>query len=109
MWNCKKNCRELKLWDIRKIRKGLIYYNKKKLYITNVTSVKKEILYEYHKIPYAGQAHYQKLISTLRKNMFWPGMKKYVVDYLAMCLECQEEKVEHQRLIGLLNPLTILE
>ena len=41
--------------------------------------------------------------------MFWPGMKKDVADYLARCLECQQVKVEHHHLVGLINPLPISE
>ena len=74
-----------------------------------MTSYKHEILDEYHKRPYAGHLGYQKLILALRKNMFWPGMKKDVADYLARCLECQQVKLEHQHLAGFLNPLPILE
>ena len=74
-----------------------------------MTCLKHEILYEYHKIPYAGQPHYKKMISTSRTNMFWLGIKKDVVDYIAMCLEGQQVKVEHQHSTGLLNPLPILE
>ena len=36
-------------------------------------------------------------------------MKKYVVDYLARCLEYEEIKVEHQHPTILLDPLPILE
>ena len=53
-----------------------------------MTSVKHEILDEYHKTPYVGHSGYQKLILALRKNMFWPCMKKYVADYIAIGLEC---------------------
>jgi len=36
-------------------------------------------------------------------------MKKDVAGYLAHCLECQQIKVEHQHLVGLLQLLPILE
>jgi len=47
------------------------------------------------------------LISSLRKEFFWPGMKKEVAEYLAWCLECQQVKAEHQNLAGLPHPLLI--
>ena len=34
-------------------------------------------------------------------------MKRDVTDYMSKCLKCQQVKVEHQVLIGLLNPLPI--
>jgi len=50
---------------------------------------------------------YEKLIISLRKDLFWPGMKKEVVAYLTKCLEFQQVKVEHQHLARLLHPLPI--
>jgi len=79
------------------------------MYIPNVESLKKEILDEYHKHPYSGHPGYQKMLTTLKNKLFWPGMKKYVAEYLARCMECQLVKVEHQHPAGLLNPLPIAE
>eukprot|EP00253_Pinus_taeda_P006929 PITA_06929 len=36
------------------------------------------------------------MITALRKEHYWPGMKKDVAGYLARCLECQQIKAEHQ-------------
>lgn len=36
-------------------------------------------------------------------------MKEEVAWYLATCQECQLVKVEHKHLVGLLNPLPLLE
>lgn len=71
--------------------------------------MKKEIIDEYHKQPYSGHPGYQKLFTTLKKKLFWPGMKKDVASYLARCMECQLVKVEHKHPAGLLNPLPIAE
>ena len=69
----------------------------------------KEILYEYHKQPYSGHLGYQKMLTALKKKLFWPGMKKHVADYLARYMECQLVKVEHQHPAGPLNPMLISE
>lgn len=89
-------------------QKGLICY-KNRLYIPNVETLKKEILDEYYKQPYVGHPGYQKMLTALRKNFFWPRMKRYVAEYLARCMECQLVKVEHQHPAGLLNPFPISE
>eukprot|EP00253_Pinus_taeda_P031928 PITA_31928 len=47
------------------------------------------------------------MITSLRKEYYWIGMKKDVAGYLARCLECQQIKVEHQHPAGLLQPLPI--
>jgi hypothetical protein len=67
------------------------------------------ILDELHKNPYFGHPGYQKMITTLRKQFYWPNMKNETVEYLSKCLDCQQVKVEHQHLTGLLQPLPIPE
>ena len=62
---------------------------------------------ELHKRPYSEHIGYQKMITMIRKDLFWPNMKKEVVEYLARYIECQQVKAEHQHLAGLLQPLPI--
>jgi hypothetical protein len=45
----------------------------------------------------------------LKPLFLWKGMKGYIVSYVARCLECQQVKVEHRHLAGLLQPHAILE
>ena len=67
------------------------------------------ILNEIHKPHYVGHPSYQNIITTLRKQFFWPKLMADIVDYLSECLECQQVKVEHQHPVGLLQPLPILK
>ena len=48
---------------------GILYY-RKRIYIPNQDEVKKKVLDEYHKSPYARHLGYQKMISALRKYFF---------------------------------------
>eukprot|EP00253_Pinus_taeda_P001534 PITA_01534 len=64
---------------------------------------------EFHVSHYAGHPGYQKMMIAIRKDYFWPGMKKNIAEYLARFLECQQIKVEHQHPTGLLQPLPIPE
>ena len=43
----------------------------------------------------------------LRKEYFWPNMKKEVVEYIARCIKFQQVKVEHHHQASLLQPLPI--
>eukprot|EP00253_Pinus_taeda_P009116 PITA_09116 len=88
--------------------RGMLYYQKI-LYVPNQNSIKNLILDEFHISHYAGHPCYQKMITTIGKDYFWPWMKKNVAEYLAQCLECQQIKAEHQHLDGLLQPLPIPE
>ena len=51
----------------------------------------------------------QKMYRTIKKNYWWLGMKRDVVEFVARCLVCQQVKAEHQRPSGTLQPLPILE
>ena len=57
---------------------------------------------ELHKRPYSVHPRYQKMIAMIRKEFFWPNMKKEVLEYLAHYLEYQQVKEENQHLVGLL-------
>jgi len=84
----------------------MLYY-KGRLYVPNQNSIQNLILDEFHRSHYAGHLGYQKMITALRKEYYWQGMKKNVAEYLAWCLECQQIKAEHQHPTGLLQPLPI--
>ena len=55
-------------------KKRLLLY-KYRLYVPNVPKIKLLILNEIHKTPYSGHPGYQKTITMLRKDYFWPNMK----------------------------------
>jgi hypothetical protein len=50
-----------------------------------------------------------KMREDLKPLFFWKGMKAYIVNYVARCLECQLVKVEHRHPARLLQPHTIPE
>eukprot|EP00253_Pinus_taeda_P021805 PITA_21805 len=87
---------------------GMLYFNKR-LYVPDSDDLKNLILDEFHTSHYTGHPGYQKMVTALRKEYFWPRMKKQVVEYLAKCLECQQIKAEHQHPAGLLQPLHFSE
>ena len=45
----------------------------------------------------------------LRRQYWWKGLKRAVVEFVASCLVCQQVKAEHQRPAGLLQHLPIFE
>ena len=81
---------------------GLLLF-KNGLYVPNISEVKLLILNEIHKIPYSRHRGYEKMITMLRKEYFWPNMKNEVVGFLARCIECQQVNVEHQHPTSLLQ------
>ena len=71
--------------------KGLLLY-KDRLYVPNVLKIKLLILDQIHKTPYLGHPGYQKTITMLRKDYFWPNMKNELAEYIARCFKCQQVK-----------------
>ena len=45
----------------------------------------------------------------LRRQYYWSRMKRHFGDFVRRCLKCQQVKAEHQRPIGLLQPLEVAE
>ena len=75
-------------------QQGLLLY-KDMLYIPNIREIKLIVMDELHKRAYSRHLRYQKMITMIRKDFFWPNMKKQMAEYLANCLKCQQVKAEH--------------
>ena len=50
-----------------------------------------------------------KIYQDLKSQYWWCGMRRDVTEYVALCDSCQRVKAEHQRPVGLLQPLNIPE
>jgi hypothetical protein len=83
--------------------------HKNRIYVPSFGELRNLVLKEMHDVPYVGHLDYQKMITAVRSQFFWMGIKKDVSDYIARCMECQKVKVEHRHLAGLLRPLPIPE
>ena len=64
-----------------------------KFYVPNRASLKELILNEFHRRNYASHPGYQKMLTTIRKVYYWPGIRKNIAEYLSKCLDCQQVKV----------------
>jgi hypothetical protein len=73
-----------------------------RVYVPNSNELKNLILGEMHNVLYARHPRYQKTIAIVKRQYYWPGMKKEVVDFIAKCLECQKVKAEHRHPTGFL-------
>jgi hypothetical protein len=62
-----------------------------------------------HNVPYARHPEYYKTILAVKRQYYWPSMKREIVDFFAKCLECQRVKDEHRHPVGLLQPLPFPE
>ena len=91
-------------FDFSLSQEGWFLY-KNILYTTNLADLDMLMLNEFHKTPFFYHTIYHKMISSLRKEYFYPNMKIEVVYYSARFLESQQVKHEHQHPVGHLYPL----
>jgi hypothetical protein len=91
------------------INEDILLMHKNIIYVRSYRELRNLVLKEMHDAPYVGNLGYQKTITAVRSQFFWPGMKKDVADYIARCMECQKVKDEHRHPTGLLQPLPIPE
>ena len=75
--------------------------------IPNVPELKNEVLHEAHNSQFSIHPGSTKMYHDLKKNFWWPGMKKEIASWVRKCHACQTVKAEHQRPSGLLKPLEI--
>ena len=50
-----------------------------------------------------------KMYRDMREIFWWPRMKKEIDEFVAQCLQYQQVKVEHQKLVEPLQSLSISE
>ena len=55
----------------------------------------------------SGHPGYQKTISFIARNYYWPGLKKMVQRYIQNCHSCRRAKALRDRYNDLLKPLPI--
>ncbi|WVZ64347.1 hypothetical protein U9M48_013880 [Paspalum notatum var. saurae] len=92
----------------REDEQGTVWY-KNRICVPDVDSIKKLILSEAHDTAYSIHSGSTKIYHDLKERFWRYGMKRAVVEYVAVCDTCQRVKAKHQRPEGLLQPLKIPE
>ena len=87
---------------------GILRFSSR-IWIPNVEELKNKILHEAHNSRFSIHPGSTKMYQDLKKNFWWPNMKREVADWVSKCYVCQRVKAEHQRPSGLLQPLEIPE
>ena len=71
--------------------------------------MREEILREFQFSCFVVHPGGTKMYHDLRRQYYWSGMKKQVGEFVRRCLTCQQVKVEHQRPVGLLQHMEVVE
>jgi hypothetical protein len=104
----KYNIREEKSPGFSEDDEGVLWY-KGRICVPNVKELEDKILHEAHESTYSIHPGENKMYHDLKATYWWYGMKRDVAEYVALCDTCQRVKEEHQRPVGLLQPLQVPE
>nr|GFA01480.1 retrotransposon protein, putative, Ty3-gypsy subclass [Tanacetum cinerariifolium] len=107
LWSVVQNIKKGKPKEFRVDEHGVIWYGNR-LCVPDVSSLREAVLSEAHSSPFSIHPGSTKMYRDLKQNFWWNGMKQDVARFVAKCLTCQQVKIEHQRVSGLLQPLDIL-
>jgi len=86
-----------------------VVYIEERIYVPNNKKIREEILKENHNSVDVGYLGQHKMLELLKRTYWWPGLKEDVKKYIQECFKCQQNKVQHQRKVGELYPLEILQ
>jgi hypothetical protein len=104
----KRNIKEEKSPSSLEDEEGVLLY-KGRICVPSIKELKDKILCEAHKSAYSIHPVGNKMYHDLKATYWWYGMKRDVVEYVALCDTCQRVKAKHHRPAGLLQPLQVPE
>ncbi|KAL2243376.1 UNVERIFIED_CONTAM: Transposon Tf2-11 polyprotein [Sesamum indicum] len=78
-----------------------------RVYIPRGGDLRKSLLFECHDTLWAGHQGQERTFASVRRAYHWPQMRDDVETHVRTCLICQQDKADHQKKVGLLQPLPI--
>jgi hypothetical protein len=91
----KRNIKEKKSLRFAKDDQGVLWYQGR-IYVPDVKGLKGKILREAHNSAYSIHPGGNKMYHDLKATYWWYGMKRDIVEYVALCDTCQRVEIEHQ-------------
>jgi hypothetical protein len=92
--------------DYRLDEQGTLWL-KDRICVPRNNEIRNSILKEAHNSRYSIHPGCTKMYKDLKVQFWWEKMREDIAEYVARCDTCQRLKAEHQRPIGLLQPLEI--
>jgi hypothetical protein len=90
------------------VRQDLLYFGTK-LYIPDRLALKLQILSIHHDSLSAGHFGQAKTYELVDRQFYWPGMRKFINEYISSCDTCNRSKSIKHLPYGPLTPLPIAE
>ena len=66
------------------------------VWIPSVTKLRNEVLHEAHNSKFSIHLGSTKMYQDLKRNLYWPGMKNAISNWVSKCHVCQIVIAEHQ-------------
>lgn len=88
------------------LRDGLLRY-KGRLWVGNDSALHQQLLAAVHTSPVGGHSGIPVTLRRAKQLFAWRGMNSAVRAFVASCRVCQQAKLDHSRLPGLLQPLEV--
>ncbi|PIL29076.1 hypothetical protein GSI_09124 [Ganoderma sinense ZZ0214-1] len=82
---------------------GLLLY-RGRVYVPKDDALRAEIVRIHHDLPPAGHPGQAKTVELVTRNYWWPGMVKFIKDYVETCDTCRRGKTSHAKPHGPLQP-----
>ena len=77
--------------------------------VPQLIELREDILKEFHCSRFAVHPGGTKMYRDVLCQYYWSRMKRHFGDFVRQCLTCQQIKAEHQKPVGLLQPLEVAE
>ncbi|KAL0416333.1 UNVERIFIED_CONTAM: Transposon Ty3-I Gag-Pol polyprotein [Sesamum latifolium] len=77
------------------------------LYVPKGGDLRKSLISECQDTLWAGHQGKERTYALVQRAYYWPQMRDDVETYVLTCLICQQDKADHQKKAGLLQPLPI--
>ena len=84
-----------------------VLYRGDRLWVPADAPLLVDLLREIHEPPASGHPGFNRMEDLLRRDYYWPNMRKAVRRYVRNCHGCQRTKASRDRKNGLLTPLVI--
>src|SRR5664279_4977856 len=87
---------------------GTIWFEKR-ICVPQDSDLRKLILQEAHDSPYSIHPSNTKMYMDVKGRFWWNNLKRDIAEYITKCDVCSRVKAEHQKPVGLLQPLKVPE
>jgi hypothetical protein len=88
------------------LQSGILRF-KGKIYIGSSTKLRDKVFDTFHSSAFGGHSGIKATLHRIQQSFYWPKLKNYVTDKVAMCPICQIAKTERLPYPGLLQPVPI--